>query len=52
MWLPLAPVRLGNRVAFIKSLAEGKGVLEHEPSGAAAREIKQLSTWVMRQVRR
>lgn len=50
--LPLAPVRLGNRVAFIKSLAEGKGVMEHEPSGPAAREIKQLSTWVMKQVRR
>lgn len=48
--LPLAPVRLGNRVAFVKSLAEGKGVIEHEPAGAAAREIKQLSTWAMKQV--
>ena len=37
--LALAPVRLGNRVAFVKSLTEGKGVLEFEPSGPAAREI-------------
>lgn len=34
--LPIAPVRIASRVAFIKSLAEGKGVLEFEPSGSAA----------------
>ena len=48
--LPIAPVRLGNRVAFVKSLSEGKGVLEFEPSGPAAREISLLYTSVMKQV--
>ncbi len=48
--LPIAPVRLGNRVAFIKSLADGKGVMEAEPHGPAAREIAQLYTATMKQV--
>lgn len=42
--LPLLPIRVGSRVAFIKSLTEGKGVIEFEPSGRAAQEIKQLFT--------
>jgi chromosome partitioning protein len=50
--LPLAPVRLGNRVAYVKSLTEGQGVLEYEPSGAAAREVAQLYSTIMKQVRR
>lgn len=45
-----APVRIGNRVAFVKSLTEGQGVLEYEPSGAAAREIKALYAAVAKQV--
>lgn len=48
--LPIAPVRLGNRVAFVKSLSEGKGVLEFEPHGPAAREIAKLYASVMKQV--
>lgn len=50
--LPIVPVRLGNRVAFVKSLSEGKGVLEHEPRGAAAAEIKELYASVLKQVGR
>lgn len=42
--LPILPVRIGSRVAFIKSLTEGKGVVEFEPSGRSAQEIKQLFT--------
>lgn len=49
--LPIASVRLGNRVAFVKSLSEGQGVLEFEPKGAAAREIAQLYISAMKQVR-
>lgn len=49
--LPLAPVRIGNRVSFVKSLAEGKGVVEFEPSGPAASEINQLFAAAMKQVR-
>lgn len=40
--LPLAPTRIGSRVSFVRSLAEGKGVVEFEPAGRAAREIKDL----------
>lgn len=39
---PIADVRLGSLVAFVKSLTEGKGVVESEPSGAAAREVTRL----------
>lgn len=43
----IAPVRIGSRVAFVKSLAEGKGVLEHEPGRAAAAEIMKLYTYTI-----
>jgi len=42
--LPLMPVRIGSRVAFVKSLAEGKGVVEFEPKGRSAHEVRQLFT--------
>lgn len=45
--LAIAPVRIGSRVAFIKSLTEGKGVMEHEPGRSAATEIGQLYTYTM-----
>jgi chromosome partitioning protein len=48
--LPIAPVRLGNRVAFIKPLSEGLGVIEYEPNGAAAREIAQLYAVIAKQI--
>jgi len=35
--LPIAPVRVGSRVAFIKSLAEGKGVQEFGPGARPPR---------------
>lgn len=40
--IPAAPQGLGNRVAFAASIAEGKGVVETEPSGPAAQEILKL----------
>ncbi|MBU1210966.1 MAG: AAA family ATPase [Alphaproteobacteria bacterium] len=42
--VPLATVRIGSRVAFVKSLAEGKGVVEYEPKGPSAGEIIELYT--------
>lgn len=45
--LAIAPVRIGSRVAFVKSLAEGKGVLEHEPGRTAASEITKLYTYTV-----
>ena len=47
--LPLAPVRIGSRVSFIKSLADGKGVMEHERSGSAAAEIAKLYAYTLKQ---
>ncbi len=46
--LPIAPVRIGSRVGFIKSLTEGRGVVEQEPNGASAREIRELYTYVIK----
>jgi len=47
--LPLASVRIGSRVAFVKSLTEGKGVLEYEPKGQAAQEIQALAEFARKQ---
>jgi chromosome partitioning protein len=47
--LPLAPVRIGSRVAFVKSLTEGKGVLEYEPKGSAAQEVQALAAFARAQ---
>lgn len=47
--LPIVPVRLGSRVAFVKSLAEGKGLVEFEPSGSSAKEIKALYKFTCKQ---
>jgi chromosome partitioning protein len=47
--LPIADVRIGSRVAFIKSLTKGQGVLEHEPHGPSAKEIKALYTYTTKQ---
>lgn len=44
--LKVAPCRIGARVAFQHSLTNGLGVLEHEPAGKAAAEIRELFRWV------
>ncbi len=41
--LGVAAARIGNRIAFASAFAEGKGVLESEPRGQAAAEIKALA---------
>ena len=46
--IAIAPVRIGSRVAFVKSLAEGKGVLDYEPGRASASEITQLYRYTMK----
>lgn len=46
--LPIAPARIGSRVAFVKSLAEGKGVLEYEPGRSASAEITQLYKYAIK----
>ena len=44
--LEVAPCRIGARGAFQHSLTNGLGVLEHEPAGKAASEIRELFRWV------
>lgn len=39
---PIAKVWVGDRIAFRRSLREGQGVVEYEPNGKAAKEIKEL----------
>lgn len=48
--LEVAPVLIGQRMAFVHSLTAGKGVLEYEPESKAAHEIKALYTWTCTQV--
>jgi chromosome partitioning protein len=40
--VPIATAQIGNRVALAAAINEGRGILEYERSGAAAREIKAL----------
>ncbi len=43
--LAVAPCRIGARVAFQHSITRGLGVLEHEPDGKAAAEVRALWGW-------
>ena len=43
--IEIAPVHLGQRMSYVHSLTAGKGVVEYEPNGKAAQEIKSLYTW-------
>lgn len=47
--LPIASTRIGQRVAFVKSLANGLGVTEFDSRGSAAKEIKALYTYTRNQ---
>ena len=40
--IPLAQTVLGNRAAFAASMMDGKGVVETQPKGSAATEIRAL----------
>ncbi len=44
--VPLAPVRITQRAAFVHSLTLGKSIQEYEPRGKGAEEIKQLYLWI------
>lgn len=47
--MPLEPT-LGNRQAFVASVAQGLGVLESEPKSAAAEEVRALAADVARRL--
>ena len=48
--LPVAPVRLGYRVAYDRSLIAGQTAQEFEPDGKAAQEIEAVYMWTCGQV--
>ena len=48
--VPLAAPRCCQRVAYTRSVAAGRGVLEHAPSSKAAAEIRPLYEWVKRRI--
>jgi chromosome partitioning protein len=48
--LPVAPVRFGQRAAYIHALTAGQTASEFEPHGKAAAEVKALYNWTCRQV--
>ena len=49
--MPLAPVRIGQRAAFIHSLTLGQSAQEFEPKGKAAKEIAELYKWILKQLK-
>ena len=44
--LPVAPVRVGHRVAFVHSATHGQAAVEFERDGKAAEEIFGLYRWI------
>ena len=46
--LEVAPVRIGHRIEFVHAATAAAGVLETQPQGKAAAEIRELHTWVVR----
>lgn len=43
--LMIAPIRIGNRTAFVRAVTEGLAAQEWEPGGKAAAEIVALYKW-------
>ena len=49
--IPVAPVRVSERTAFVRCLSAGLTVMEYEPKGKATEEIWQLYKWICKQVK-
>jgi chromosome partitioning protein len=43
--VPVAPVHLGQRAAFVHALTAGQVAQEYEPGGKAAEEVSRLYMW-------
>lgn len=48
---PALGTQLGNRQAFVSSIAQGLGVVESEPRSAAAEEVRALAEEVVKRLR-
>jgi chromosome partitioning protein len=49
--VPVAPVRICHRAAYIHALTVGRTAQEYDPEGKAAEEIKELYKWTCKQVK-
>lgn len=49
--MAVAPVKVGQRAAFVHSLTTGLTAQEYEPEGKAAEEIQQLYKWMCKQLK-
>lgn len=47
---PPCPVQIADRAAYRHASAEGRSVMESEPGGRAAEDIRQLYAWTCRQL--
>ena len=45
----IAPVQIGQRIAYVHAVTKGQGVLEYEPNGKAAEEINTLYQFIQDQ---
>ena len=48
--VPVCPVHIGQRAAFIHSLTSGLTAQEYEPGGKASEEINRLYLWTCKQL--
>ena len=47
--VPVCPVHIGQRAAYLHALTAGKSAEEYEPNGKAAEEISSLYKWLCKQ---
>lgn len=43
----VAPIQIGQRIAYVHAVTKGQGVMEYEPSGKAAEEISTLYQFIL-----
>jgi chromosome partitioning protein len=48
--IPVSPVRLCHRAAYVHALTAGQTAQEYDPKGKAAGEVSQLYMWICTQV--
>ncbi|MFL6417318.1 MAG: ParA family partition ATPase [Bryobacteraceae bacterium] len=49
--IPVAPVQLDHRAAYVHALTVGKAAQEYEPDSKAAEEVRHVYTWTCKQVK-
>lgn len=48
--VPISPVQIGQRVAYIHSVTNGQGVIEYEARGKASKEVQVLFQYILKQI--